>query len=174
MIARYTRPEIGRIWSEENKYRQWLEVELATAEALAEIGQIPEEAARLLRQYARFDSQRIQEIERQVRHDIIAFTTAVSESMAAASHAEASRWLHFGLTSNDVVDTAQALLVRGASEIIVRELNSLAAVLKKRAFEFKDTIQIGRTHGVHAEPITFGLKLALVVRRDSQEYQPLL
>ena len=136
-------------------------MELATAEALAEIGQIPEEAARLLRQHARFDVQRIQEIERQVRHDVIAFTTAVSESMTAAGHAEASRWLHFGLTSNDVVDTAQALLVRGASEIIVKDLNSLAAVLKKRAFEFKDTIQIGRTHGIHAEPITFGLKLAL-------------
>src|SRR5579864_5007311 len=161
MIARYTRPEIGRIWSEENKYRQWLEVELATAEALAETGQIPEEAARLLRQHARFEVERIQEIERHVRHDVIAFTTAVSESMAAAGHAEASRWLHFGLTSNDVVDTAQALLVRGASEIIVKELNRLAAVLKKRAFEFKDTIQIGRTHGIHAEPITFGLKLAL-------------
>jgi adenylosuccinate lyase len=161
MIARYTRPEIGSIWSEENKYRQWLEVELASAEALAEIGQIPEDAARLLRQHARFDVQRIQEIEREVRHDVIAFTTAVSESMAAAGHAEASRWLHFGLTSNDVVDTAQALLVRGASEIIVKDLNSLAAVLKKRAFEFKDTIQIGRTHGIHAEPITFGLKLAL-------------
>src|ERR1700681_4772294 len=120
MIARYTRPEIGRIWSEENKYRQWLEVELATAEALAETGQIPQEAARLLRKHARFDVERIQEIERQVRHDVIAFTTAVSESMAAADHAEASRWLHFGLTSNDVVDTAQALLVRGATEIIVK------------------------------------------------------
>src|SRR5713226_3808592 len=161
MIARYTRPEIGRIWSEENKYRQWLEVELASAEALAEIGQIPEEAACLLRQHARFDVQRIQDIERQVKYDVIAFTTAVSESMAAAGRAEASRWFHFGLTSNDVVDTAQALLVRGASEVIVKDLNNLAEVLKKRAFEFKDTIQIGRTHGIHAEPITFGLKLAL-------------
>src|SRR6202049_1187254 len=130
MIARYTRPEIGRIWSEENKYKQWLEVELATAEALAEIGQIPEEAARLLRQHARFDVPRLQEIERQVRHDVIAFTTAVSESMTAAGHAEASRWLHFGLTSNDVVDTAQALLVRGACEIIGKDLNSLDAVLE--------------------------------------------
>src|SRR5260370_29385093 len=132
MIARCSRPEIGRIGGEENKCRQWLEVELATAEALAEIGQIPGEAARLLRQHARFDVQRIQEIERQVKHDVIAFTTAVSESMAAAGHAEASRWLHFGLTSNDVVDTAQALLVRGASEIIAKKSTSLAAVLKKR------------------------------------------
>jgi len=173
MIARYTRPEMGLIWSEENKYRQWLEVELATAEALAEIGQIPTDAARLLRQHAGFNVQRIQEIERQVKHDVIAFTTAVSESMAAAGHAEASRWLHFGLTSNDVVDTAQALLVRGASEIIAPGLNSLAAALKERAFEFKDTIQIGRTHGIHAEPITFGLKLALwydEIRRNTARF----
>ena len=161
MIARYTRPGMGRIWSEENKYRQWLEVELAAADALAELGQIPQEAAARLRQHAQFDLSRIQAIEREVKHDVIAFTTAVSESLAAAGHAEVSRWLHFGLTSNDVVDTAQALQVRGASELIAQGLNDLAAVLKKRAFEFKDTIQIGRTHGIHAEPITFGLKLAL-------------
>jgi len=161
MIDRYTRPELGRIWSEPNKFQQWLEVELATAEALAEVGQVPKDAARLLRQHASFDVRRIQEIEREVKHDVIAFTTAVSESMSKAGHAEASRWLHFGLTSNDVVDTAQSLLVREASQIIAKDLNELAAVLKKRAFEFKDTIQIGRTHGIHAEPITFGLKLAL-------------
>ena len=161
MIERYTRPEMGRIWSEENKYRQWLEVELATAEALAETGEVPSEAARLLRQHAGFQVGRIQEIEREVRHDVIAFTTAVAESMKAAGHGEASRWLHYGLTSNDVVDTAQALLVRGASEIIAAGLEKLSQTLKRRAFEFKDTVQIGRTHGVHAEPITFGLKLAL-------------
>ena len=161
MIERYTRPEMGRIWSEENKYRQWLEVELATAEALAETGEVPSEAARLLRQHAGFQVGRIQEIEREVRHDVIAFTTAVAESMKAAGHGEASRWLHYGLTSNDVVDTAQALLVRGASGIIASDLEKLSQTLKRRAFEFKDTIQIGRTHGVHAEPITFGLKLAL-------------
>ncbi len=161
MIQRYTRPAMGRIWSEENKYRQWLEVELATAEALAELGDVPKEAAARLRQHATFDAGRVQEIEGEVRHDVIAFTTAVSESMAAAGHSEASRWLHFGLTSNDVVDTAQALLVREASEIITQGLKDLGAVLKKRAFEFKDAVQIGRTHGVHAEPITFGLKLAL-------------
>jgi len=161
MIERYTRPEMGRIWSEENKYRAWLEVELATAEALAETGEVPAEAARLLREYARFEVARIQEIEREVRHDVIAFTTAVSESMKAAGHAGASRWLHYGLTSNDVVDTAQALLVREASEVIARGIDELSEVLKKRAFEFKHTVQIGRTHGIHAEPITFGLKLAL-------------
>ena len=161
MIDRYTRPEMGHIWSEENKYRAWLEVELATAEALAETGEVPVEAAHLLRKHASFQVTRIQEIEREVKHDIIAFTTAVSESMASAGHPEASRWLHYGLTSNDVVDTAQALLVREASEIIAKGVGKLAGALKKRAFEFKHTVQIGRTHGVHAEPITFGLKLAL-------------
>jgi adenylosuccinate lyase len=161
MIDRYTRPEMARIWSEENKYRQWLEVELAAAEALAQTNDVPPEAARLLRKHASFDLKRIQEIEREVKHDVIAFTTAVSESLAAAGEAGASRWLHYGLTSNDVVDTAQALMVRSASDQILRGITDLAAVLKARAFEFKDTVQIGRTHGMHAEPITFGLKLAL-------------
>jgi len=161
MIERYTRPALGRIWSEENKYRAWLEVELATAEALADTGEVPAEAARKLREYASFNVGRIQEIEREVRHDVIAFTTAVAESMKAAGHPEAGRWLHYGLTSNDVVDTAQALLVREASEIIARGIGELLEVLKKRAFEFKHTVQIGRTHGIHAEPITFGLKIAL-------------
>ena len=161
MIDRYTRPEMSRIWSDENKYRQWLEVELAAAEALAQTNDVPPDAARALRKHASFDLQRIQEIEREVKHDVIAFTTAVSESLAAAGEAAASRWLHYGLTSNDVVDTSQALMVRSASDLILRGINELAAVLKTRAFEFKDTVQIGRTHGVHAEPITFGLKLAL-------------
>jgi len=161
MIARYTRPEMGRIWSDENKFRAWLEVELAASETLAERGEIPAEAARLLRQHARFDVARILEIEREVKHDVIAFTTAVSESMAAAGHAEASRWFHYGLTSNDVVDTAQGLLVAQASELLLKGVDQLLEVLKRRAFEFKDAVQVGRTHGVHAEPITFGLKLAL-------------
>ena len=161
MIDRYTRPEMGRIWSEENKYRAWLEVELATAEALAETGEVPAESARLLREHASFNTARIQEIEREVRHDVIAFTSAVAESMAAAGQASASRWLHYGLTSNDVVDTAQALQVHAASEIIRTGIDALSDTLKRRAFEFKHTVQIGRTHGIHAEPITFGLKLAL-------------
>jgi adenylosuccinate lyase len=161
MIDRYTKPEMGRIWTEENKYRQWLEVELAATEALAEMGQVPEDAARLLRAHANFDLKRVQEIESEVKHDVIAFTTAVAESMAQAGHAEASRWLHYGLTSNDIVDTAQALLVRQASQLIAQDLDELAEVLQRRAFEFKHTVQIGRTHGIHAEPITFGLKLAL-------------
>jgi len=161
MIARYTRPEMGRIWSEENRYRQWLEVELAASEALAELGEVPPESARLLRAHAGFTAARINEIEREVKHDIIAFTTAVSETMAAAGAAEASRWLHYGLTSNDVVDTAQALQVKAASGILLAALDRLAVALRERAHEFRHTVQVGRTHGVHAEPITFGLKLAL-------------
>src|SRR5258708_8655936 len=161
MIERYTRPEMGRIWTEENKYRAWLEVELATAEALAETGEVPKEAAELLRKHAGFEVSRIQEIEREVKHDVIAFTTSVAETMAAAGHAEASRWFHYGLTSNDVVDTAQALQLKQASSILLNNLSRLREVLKRRAVEFQHTVQIGRTHGVHAEPITFGLKLAI-------------
>jgi len=161
MIARYTRPEMGHIWSEENKFRQWLEVELAAVEALADLGEIPVEAALLLRAHAGFNVERINEIEREVRHDVIAFTTNVAESMAAAGHAESSRWLHYGLTSNDVVDTAQALQIKQASDLIRRGAGELSAALHERALEHKRTVQIGRTHGIQAEPITFGLKLAL-------------
>jgi adenylosuccinate lyase len=161
MIERYTRPEMAHIWSEENKYRQWLEVELAAADALAQTNDVPPEAAKLLRKHATFDLKRIQEIEREVKHDVVAFTTAVAESLAAADQASASRWLHYGLTSNDIVDTAQALMVRSASDQILTGINALASALKTRALEFRDTVQIGRTHGMHAEPITFGLKLAL-------------
>jgi len=152
---------MGRIWSDQNKFQQWLEVELAAAEALAGLGVVPQEAAELLRRHAGFDVARILEIEKEVKHDVIAFTTAVAETMAAAGHAEASRWLHYGLTSNDVVDTAQALLLQQASRIVLHDLEALHAVLKRRALEFRHTVQIGRTHGVHAEPITFGLKLAI-------------
>jgi adenylosuccinate lyase len=161
MISRYTRKEMGRIWSDQNKFQQWLEVELAASEALAERGVVPVEAAQKLRAHAAFDVARINEIEREVKHDVIAFTTAVSEKMAAAGHAEASRWLHYGLTSNDVVDTAQALQIRQAYEILLADLEQLRPILKRRALEFQHTVQIGRTHGVHAEPITFGLKLAI-------------
>src|SRR6202171_6408500 len=152
---------MGQIWSDQNKFQQWLEVERAASEALAELGVVPQEAARQLRQHAGFDVARIFEIENEVKHDVIAFTTAVAETMARAGHAEASRWLHYGLTSNDVVDTAQALQLQQAAAILVRGLEGLRAVLKRRAREFQHTVQIGRTHGVHAEPITFGLKLAL-------------
>ena len=160
MIERYTRPVLGRIWSDQNKYRQWLEVELVASESLADLGEVPREAAEALRAHADFDVTRIDEIEAEVRHDVIAFLTSVSEKMAAAGVAEHSRWLHYGLTSNDVVDTAQALLLKQSSEVIADQLGELHTVLGERAFEFKDTVTVGRTHGVHAEPTTFGLKLA--------------
>jgi adenylosuccinate lyase len=161
LISRYTRPEMGAVWSDRNKFQQWLEVELAATETLAEIGVVPAEDAVALRKHAGFDVARIFEIEEQTRHDVIAFTTAVAETMAAAGHAQSSRWLHYGLTSTDVVDTAQALQLRQASQILIKGLEKLRDTLKRRAIEFKHTVQIGRTHGVHAEPITFGLKLAV-------------
>jgi len=161
MIARYTRPEMGAIWSEQHKYECWLETELAASEALAELGEVPLKDAQALRQNASFDLNRIQEIEREVKHDVIAFTTAVAESMKTKGAAESSRWLHFGLTSNDVVDTAQALQIKNASALIQKGLAGLSDALKKLAFEHKHTVQMGRTHGMHAEPITFGLKVAL-------------
>lgn len=161
MIKRYTRPEMGSIWADENKYQQWLNVELTASEVLAEKGEVPIEEARLLRQHAGFSVDRINEIERQVRHDVIAFTTAVAEVMKQQGHGEASRWLHYGLTSNDVVDTAQALQLRQSAELLLGGLDALLGAIKARAFEFKDAITIGRTHGIHAEPVTFGLKLAL-------------
>jgi adenylosuccinate lyase len=152
---------MGAVWSDQNKFRQWLEVELAATETLAELGVVPAGDARLLRQYAGFEVERIFEIEKQTRHDVIAFTTAVAESMAAAGYPEASRWFHYGMTSNDVVDTAQALQLAQASRILLADLAKLREVLKKRAHEFRNAVQVGRTHGIHAEPITFGLKLAI-------------
>jgi len=155
LIPRYTRPEMGRIWSDENRFRTWLAVEVAATETLAEAGMVPKDAARAIRERADFNINRIAEIEAEVRHDVIAFTTAVAEIVGP--HA---RWFHYGLTSNDVVDTSQALLIQQASVIIAADLERLSAVLKRRAWEFKDTPMIGRTHGIHAEPITFGFKLA--------------
>jgi adenylosuccinate lyase len=146
---------MGRIWSDDNRFRTWLTVEVAATETLAEAGLVPKQAAKAIRERAGFKLERIQEIEAEVRHDVIAFTTAVAEIVGSDA-----RWFHYGLTSNDVVDTAQALLIGQASEIIADDLDRLADVLKRRAWEFKDTPQIGRTHGIHAEPITFGFKLA--------------
>ncbi len=160
MIPRYTRPEMGRIFSDQNRFQQWLAVELAASEALAETGEIPAEAAKALRTHASFEIDRINAIEREVKHDVIAFTTAVSERLAAAGQADASRWLHYGLTSNDVVDTAQALVLKEASALLLEGARALNKSLERRAWEFKDTVQIGRTHGIHAEPVTFGLKFA--------------
>jgi len=159
MIDRYTRPAMGRIWTEDNKYRCWLQVESAASTVLAEDGVIPTVAAQAIAKHASVSAARIQEIESEVKHDVIAFTTAVAESLNAQGLGAESRWLHYGLTSNDVVDTAQALQVKEASAIIREGLLALLAVLKKRAVEFKHTPTIGRTHGIHAEPTTFGLKL---------------
>src|SRR5215471_13482918 len=155
LIARYTRPEMGRIWSDENKFRCWLEVETAASLTLAEAGIVPQEAAKAIAERGGFDLKRIQKIEAEVKHDVIAFTTAVAEKVGP--HA---RWFHYGLTSNDVVDTAQALQIKAASAIIHKDLKKLRDVLHRRAYEFKHSPMIGRTHGIHAEPITFGLKLA--------------
>src|ERR1700749_1968200 len=145
---------MGRIWNEENKYRMWLEVEATASEVLADAGIVPSSAARAIRAYGEVDVARIQEIEAEVKHDLIAFTKAMAEKIGPES-----RWLHYGLTSNDVVDTAQALQIKAASEIIREDILALAAILRRRALEFKHTPTIGRTHGIHAEPTTFGLKL---------------
>jgi adenylosuccinate lyase len=156
LIARYTRPEMGRIWSDENKYRCWLQVEVAASQALARAGMVPQEAADAIRDRGNFTVERINAIEDEVKHDVIAFTTAVAEHIGPES-----RWLHYGLTSTDVVDTAQALQLKEASAHIRAGIVRLAEVLKQRALEFKHTPMIGRTHGIHAEPTTFGLKLLL-------------
>jgi adenylosuccinate lyase len=157
MIKRYTRPAMGRIWTEDNKYRCWLQVESAASAILAEDGVIPQSAADAIAK-ASASADRILEIEAEVKHDVIAFTTAVAESLKAKGLGEESRWLHYGLTSNDIVDTAQALQVKEASALICRGIESLMEVLRRRALEFKHTPTIGRTHGIHAEPTTFGLK----------------
>ena len=157
MIPRYTRQEMGQVWSDANKFAKWLEVELAATETLAEAGQVPKDAAALIRSRAKVDVARINELESRVKHDVVAFTMAVGESIADPA---AARWLHYGMTSNDVVDTAQALQVRDASKLIERALVMFGEILDVRAHEFRHTPQIGRTHGIHAEPITFGLKIA--------------
>jgi adenylosuccinate lyase len=157
VIPRYTREEMGQVWSDANRFQKWLDVELAAAETLAEVGEIPQEAVAVLRSRAKVDAPRIQALEAHVKHDVIAFTMAVGESVGDPA---AARWLHYGMTSNDLVDTAQALLLRDASHIIERDLILFGEVLDLRAHEFQHTPQIGRTHGVHAEPITFGLKIA--------------
>src|SRR5207245_2290565 len=156
MINRYTLPEMGALWSEQTRFQKWLDVEIAVCEVHAEMGTIPREALEQIKSRARFSVARINEIEKTTDHDVIAFTTNVAESIG-----EASRFVHYGLTSSDVVDTANALLLRDACDILLKKIDALMEVLKRRAFEFKDTPQIGRTHGVHAEPTSFGLTFAL-------------
>jgi adenylosuccinate lyase len=156
MIDRYTRPRIGAIWQDENKYRIWLEIETLAVEAQAELGDVPVEAARAVRERGNFDVQRVLEIEETTKHDVIAFLTNVAEYVG-----EPSRYVHLGMTSSDVLDTCLAVQLKQAGEILLEDLVRLRDVLAKRAVEFKYTIMIGRSHGIHAEPITFGLKLAL-------------
>jgi adenylosuccinate lyase len=157
MIPRYTNPEMGRIWSDQRKYETWLQVELAAVDAMARAGIVPDDAAREIRARAGFNIDRIEEIEQVTQHDVIAFTTAVAEAIGT----ERARWLHFGLTSSDVIDTAQALQMREACDVILKGLHGLMDAVRTRAEEHRRTPMIGRTHGVHAEPMTFGLKLAL-------------
>jgi len=157
LIPRYTREKMGHVWSDANRFAKWLDVELAATETLAEAGLVPKDAAAIIRERAKVDVARIHELEARVKHDVIAFTMNVGESIGDPA---AARWLHYGLTSNDVVDTAQALMIRDASHIIERDLVLFGEILDVRAHQFRHTPQIGRTHGVHAEPITFGLKIA--------------
>jgi adenylosuccinate lyase len=156
MIGRYTHPDMGRIWGDQRRYETWLLVETAAAEAMAAAGIVPWDAAADIRERGGFDLARIDEIEQTTQHDVIAFTTAVAEKVGPSA-----RWLHFGMTSSDVIDTAQALQMREACDLLLKDLADLADVVGARAFEFRRTPMIGRTHGVHAEPMTFGLKLAL-------------
>src|SRR5437879_13058928 len=164
MIARYTHPDMGRIWSDQRRYETWLLVETAAAEAMASAGIVPPEAARDIRERGAFDIARIEAIEQTTQHDVIAFTTAVAERIGPSA-----RWLHFGLTSSDVIDTAQALQMREALDLILADLGELSRAVWDGALQHRDTPMIGRPHGVHAEPMTSGLKLALwyaVIGRD--------
>lgn len=156
MIERYTRPEMGAIWTEENRFKAWLEVEILACEAWAELGAIPKEDVKLLRENASFDIDRIAEIELETRHDVVAFTRAVSETLG-----EERKWVHYGLTSTDVVDTANSYLLKQANDILQGDIERFIEILKNKAQEHKYTVMMGRTHGVHAEPTTFGLKMAL-------------
>ncbi|HEX3145629.1 MAG TPA: adenylosuccinate lyase [Pyrinomonadaceae bacterium] len=166
MIDRYTLPEMGALWSEETKFQKWLDVEIAVCEVHADMGTIPRDALEQIKSRAKFSVARINEIEKTTDHDVIAFTTNLAESIG-----EPSRFVHYGLTSSDVVDTANALLLRDACDILSKKIDALLEVLKRRAFEFKQTPQIGRTHGIHAEPTSFGLTFALwfdEMRRNQQ------
>ncbi|MBC1766025.1 adenylosuccinate lyase [Listeria seeligeri] len=156
MLGRYTREEMGNIWTEQNRYQAWLEVEILACEAWAELGDIPKEDVEKIRLNAKFDVDRIHEIELETRHDVVAFTRSVSESLG-----EERKWVHYGLTSTDVVDTANSYLLKQANEILRKDLENFIAIIGEKAKEHKYTVTMGRTHGVHAEPTTFGLKLAL-------------
>jgi adenylosuccinate lyase len=169
MIDRYTLPEMGALWSEQSKFQKWLDVELAVCEVHAEMGTIPRDAVEQIKARAKFSVERINEIEKTTNHDVIAFTTNLAENIG-----EAARFVHYGLTSSDVVDTANALLLRDSCDLLLQKIESFLEVLKRRAFEFKKTPQIGRTHGIHAEPTSFGLTFALwydEMRRNRERLQ---
>ena len=161
MIPRYSRDEMGNIWSDENRYKAWLEVEILADEAWAELGEIPKEDVEKIRANAGFDIDRILEIEQSTKHDVVAFTRAVSETLG-----EERKWVHYGLTSTDVVDTAYGYLYKQANDILRQDLQDFLTIIGEKALEHKDTVMMGRTHGVHAEPTTFGLKLATWVLRN--------
>lgn len=168
MIERYTRPEMGAIWTEENKFKAWLEVEILACEAWSELGVIPRQDVELIRKNARIDVDRIYEIEQDTRHDVVAFTRSVSETLG-----DESKWVHYGLTSTDVVDTALSYLLKQANEILLQDLDRFIGILQDKAKEHKYTVMMGRTHGVHAEPTTLGLKLALwleEMRRNKERF----
>ena len=169
MIERYTLPEMGALWSDENKFRKWLEVEIAVCEVHAELGTIPREALEQIKTRAKFSVARIREIEKTTNHDVIAFTTNLAENIG-----DAARFVHYGLTSSDVVDTANALLLKEACDLLLIKADGLLDVLKRRAFEFKDTPQIGRTHGIHAEPTSFGMTFALWYAETQRNKERLL
>ncbi|MFY9570949.1 MAG: adenylosuccinate lyase [Blastocatellia bacterium] len=168
MIERYTRPEMGAIWTDQSRFQKWLDVEIAVCEVHADMGTIPREAVDKIKRTASFSVERINEIERTTRHDVIAFTTALAESIGPES-----RFVHYGLTSSDVVDTANALLMRDAATLLLEDLDRLGLVLKRRAIEHKNTAMMGRTHGVHAEPTTFGLVMALFYAENARNKERL-
>ena len=161
MIPRYTRPVMARIWSPENRYQKWLEVEILACEALSQLGLIPPKDLALIKKRARFSVERVEELEQITKHDVIAFLTNLAEQVGPAS-----RHIHLGLTSSDVLDTSMAVLLKEAVDILLEDLKGLQAVLKKQALAQRKTVMIGRSHGIHAEPITFGLKLALWYDED--------
>lgn len=156
MISRYTREEMAQIWTEENRFKAWLEVEILAAEAWAELGEIPMDEVKNIRPNARIDVDRIKEIEQETRHDVVAFTRQISETLG-----EEKKWVHYGLTSTDVVDTAQGYLIKQANDVIQKDIETFIEVLKNKAIEHKHTLMMGRTHGIHAEPTSFGIKMAL-------------
>jgi adenylosuccinate lyase len=169
LIDRYSREEISAVWSAENRYHKWLEIEILVCEALAQKGEIPFSALENIKAKAGFDVGKIDEIEKTTKHDVIAFLTDVSQRVG-----EDGRFLHLGLTSSDILDTSLGLLLREAADILLADLERLLAALKKKAFQYRDTIMIGRTHGIHAEPITFGLKMGLWYQEMARNRRRLL